>query len=65
LREAVAEYVPDALSELARLAMRARSEAVRLAAIRELLDRRYGKAPQGITLDANAASGPLTVRWEN
>jgi hypothetical protein len=34
------------MRELARLAIKAKSEAVRVAAIRELLDRGYGKAQQ-------------------
>jgi len=34
------------LQELARLAIKAKSEAARVAAIRELLDRGYGKAQQ-------------------
>jgi hypothetical protein len=34
---------PEAIKELARLATKARSETSRLAAIRELLDRGYGK----------------------
>jgi len=36
----------DAIKELARLAIKAKSEAARVAAIRELLDRGYGKAQQ-------------------
>jgi hypothetical protein len=39
-------HAPDAIKELARLAIKAKSEAVRVAAIRELLDRGYGKAQQ-------------------
>ena len=44
-------YAPDAIRELARLAMNAESEAARVAAIRELLDRAYGKST--ITADVN------------
>ena len=39
-------HAPDAIEELARLAVKARSEPARVAAIRELLDRGYGKATQ-------------------
>jgi hypothetical protein len=38
------KYGPDALKELARLARSAESEAARVAACREILDRAYGKA---------------------
>ena len=41
-----AKIAPDAIRELARLAVKAKSETARIAAIRELLDRGYGKAQQ-------------------
>jgi hypothetical protein len=40
------EHAPDAIKELARLATKAKGETARVAAIRELLDRGYGKAAQ-------------------
>jgi hypothetical protein len=43
LRELARRHAPEAIKELARLATKARSEATRVAAIRELLDRGYGK----------------------
>ena len=43
LRELARFHAPGAIEELARLATKARSEATRIAAIRELLDRGYGK----------------------
>jgi hypothetical protein len=46
LRALARAYAPDAIKELARLAVKARSETARVAAIRELLDRGYGKAAQ-------------------
>jgi hypothetical protein len=46
LRALARAYAPDAIKELARLAIKAKSEAARVAAIRELLDRGYGKAQQ-------------------
>jgi hypothetical protein len=45
------KYGPDALKELARLARSAESEAARVAACREILDRAYGKAMQPISGD--------------
>lgn len=47
-------HAPDALAELARLARGAESEAARVAACREILDRAYGKAPQAIVGDPDA-----------
>ena len=43
LRELARLHAPGAVAELARLATKARSETSRIAAIRELLDRGYGK----------------------
>jgi hypothetical protein len=45
------DYAPAALAELARLAASADSESARVAAIRELLDRGFGKARQAVELD--------------
>jgi hypothetical protein len=63
LREAARAYTEAALEELARLATHAKSEAARVAACRELLDRGHGKAPQGITLADDRETGPLIVSW--
>ena len=46
LRTLARAHAPDAIKELARLAVKAKSETARVAAIRELLDRGYGKAQQ-------------------
>ncbi len=56
LRELAREYAPEAFKELARLAVKAKSEAVRVVAIRELLDRGYGKPAQ--RRDAMVSVGP-------
>ena len=48
LRDLARQHAPDAIRELARLAVRAKSEAARIAAIRELLDRGFGKAVQAL-----------------
>ena len=42
------EYTPAACKELARLSTEAESEQARVAAIKEILDRVYGKTPQAI-----------------
>ena len=41
------------------------SAAARIAAARELLDRGYGRAPQGITLGGDVEAGPLIFRWKD
>ena len=43
LRALARTHAAEAIAELARLAMSAKSETARIAAIRELLDRAYGK----------------------
>lgn len=52
------QYAPDAIKELARLAKKAKSEAARVAACREILDRACGKPAQPIT---GKDDGPITV----
>lgn len=42
------KYTDAAMAELGRLATQAESEAARVAAIKELLDRAYGKAAQQV-----------------
>ena len=63
LREAAQAYTASALRELARLSTDAKSEAARVAACRELLDRAHGRAPQGIDLGGSLETGPLIVSW--
>jgi hypothetical protein len=43
-------HAPAAIAELARLALKAKNETARIAAIRELLDRGYGRARQSVEL---------------
>lgn len=64
IRELVRKYCPAAVIELARLSTEAQSEQARVAAIKELLDRGYGKAPQPI--DGDGEGGPIKwiVEWE-
>ena len=44
----------SAIAELARLAVKAKSESGRIAAIRELLDRGYGRPRQAVEVSAPA-----------
>ena len=46
VRELARMHAPEAIIELVRLTKEAKSETARIAAIKELLDRAYGKATQ-------------------
>ena len=54
LQELARQHAPKAIVELARLALKARSETARIAAIRELLDRGYGKSRQSMEVSIPA-----------
>jgi uncharacterized protein YfcZ (UPF0381/DUF406 family) len=56
------KHAEDAMKELARLATGAESEAARVAAIKELFDRGFGKAKQGVDLDANISFTPPVIQ---
>jgi hypothetical protein len=61
VRELARAHCPAAIAELARLALKARSECARIAAIRELLDRGYGKATQPLAGETGVAPIVLQV----
>jgi len=48
LQELARQHAPEVIAELARLAVKARSETARIAAGRELLDRGFGRARQSM-----------------
>ena len=52
LRELARAHAPEAIKELARLAVKAKSELARISAIRELLDRGFGKPTQFLAGDS-------------
>jgi hypothetical protein len=56
------QYTEAAMRELGRLSLEAESEPARVSAIKELLDRAYGKAPIAVDLDARL-SGAITATW--
>ena len=64
LRDLARQHTPEAIRELARLALKAKSETARVAAIRELLDRGYGKAIQQADDELNTSPTPLRVEIE-
>lgn len=57
------QYSPAAIAELGRLSTKAESEAARVAAIKELLDRAYGKAAQPVVGGAEG-DPPIVTRLE-
>lgn len=63
IREIARKYAPGVIKELARLATQAESEAARVSAIREILDRGFGKSPQ--PMDGDGQGGPIRqeVTW--
>ena len=54
VQELARQHAPSAIAELARLALKAKSETARIAAIRELLDRGYGRSRQALEVAAPA-----------
>ena len=52
VQELARQHAPSAIVELARLALKAKSETARIAAIRELLDRGYGRPRQAVEVSA-------------
>jgi hypothetical protein len=63
VQELARQYAPTAIVELARLALKAKSETARIAAIRELLDRGYGRSRQAVEVSAPAGD-PLHLLLE-
>ena len=61
LRYLARAHAPAAIQELARLAMKAKSETARIAAIRELLDRGFGKPTQFVAADNEPALEDLNL----
>jgi len=63
VQELARHYAPAAIVELARLALKARNETARIAAIRELLDRGYGRTRQSVEVSAPDGN-PLQILFE-
>lgn len=58
------QHAATAITELARLMKNADSEAARVAAIKELLDRAYGKSPQAMTGDGGGpVQHAIKISW--
>jgi hypothetical protein len=63
VQELARQYAPAVIAELARLALKAKNETARIAAIRELLDRGYGRSRQAMEISAPAGD-PLQLLLE-
>jgi hypothetical protein len=61
LRESARAHAAEAIAELARLAVHAKSETARIAAIRELLDRGFGRPTQFVAADNDVLPENLTA----
>lgn len=61
IKELARKAAPEAMKELQRLATKAESEPARVAAIKEIFDRGYGKAAQPHT--GEGGTGPVLVSW--
>ena len=60
----VAEFAaPCDAVELARIAKEGESEQARIGAIKEILDRAYGKAPQPMVGDEEGGPVKLAIEW--
>jgi hypothetical protein len=62
IRALAQQNASAAMAELVRLATKAKSEQTRVAAIKEILDRAYGKATQPIAND-EGGEGSLKVQF--
>ena len=62
IKELAQAAAPEAMAELTRLAKEADNETTRVSAIKEILDRGYGKAPQSHEVTGKDGS-PIQVRW--
>jgi hypothetical protein len=60
VQELARQHAPSAIAELARLAVKAKSETARIAANRQLLDRGYGRARQSME-DSVPTGDPLNL----
>ena len=57
------KYTLDALNALVQVMQNSESDAARVAAARELLDRGHGKAAQAITGEGGSGPVQLAVTW--
>lgn len=61
IREIASKYGPDAIEKLWAIAEKSDSDAAKVSAIREILDRAYGKPAQSMTIGGDAEN-PLMLK---
>lgn len=64
IRDLAKSYAPECVKELARLAKEAESEQARVGAIKEILDRAYGKSTQPVSGDPDNPLIPTKITIE-
>jgi hypothetical protein len=52
-------YGPEAIEELVRILRKSENDNARIAAIKELFDRGYGKAAQAVIVNGDEEGGPV------
>lgn len=61
VKELAQDYTEQAVKALARIMLESESDAARVAAIKELLDRGHGKPKQALDVDANVTATVRTI----
>ena len=64
VRALASVHGPAAIKELVRLSTQAEGEGARIAAIKELLDRGFGKSPQPLTGEGGSGPAEIVIRRE-
>ncbi len=63
IRTIARPYAPSAVKELARIMAKSDSDQARVAAIKELLDRGYGKSPATMAGEDGEGPAELVIKW--
>lgn len=63
VKAAAGQYTTEAVEALAKIMRDSDSDAAKVAAIREILDRAHGKPKQSVDLDADVRAQVTEVEW--
>jgi hypothetical protein len=63
VKAAASVYTDAALKELARIMLKSESDAARVSAIKELLDRAHGKPAQAVQVGGGDSPVEMVMRW--
>lgn len=64
VKEAARAYTTEAVEELARIMRESESDAARVSAIREILDRAHGKPSQAVAIGGDPNAPPVSTKTE-